>query len=74
MGPHLRVFWEPEETVEVAPAATVAVRLGDMLPLLAMAQQGRFNWLRDFLDDEVRITDDLYEILQEFAGYRPSSA
>jgi hypothetical protein len=74
MGPHLRVFWEPEVAAPEAPAATVSVRLGDMLPLLAMAQQGRFNWLRDFLDDEVRITDDLYNVLQEFAGYRPTSA
>lgn len=74
MGPHLRVFWEPEPVITETPAPNVTVRLGDMLPLLAMAQQGRFNWLKDFLDDEVRITDDLYEILQEFAGYRPSSA
>jgi hypothetical protein len=39
-----------------------------------MAQRFRFIWLQDFLDDEVCITEDLYEVLQEFRGMpRPSA-
>jgi hypothetical protein len=61
------------------PAATddggdaVHVRLGDLLPLVALAHRHNYHWLRDFLDDEVTITADLYEVLQAFQCYRPSA-
>lgn len=32
------------------------------------------SWLRDFLDDEVAVSEDLYEVMQEFRGSRPTSA
>ncbi len=73
MSTHLRVFHEPETFALDTPPANIRVRLGDLLPLLDAAQRSRYLWLRDFLEDEVRITDDLYEILQEFSGYRPSA-
>jgi hypothetical protein len=72
LAPHLRLFYEPETTTtEVAKG--VCVRLGDLLPLLTMAQRFKYSWLKDFLDDEVQITEDLYEVLQEFLGYRPTA-
>lgn len=73
MATHLRVYPEIETYELDVPPATVSLRLGDLLPLLAMAKDGRYAWVKDFLDDEVRITDDLYEVLQEFSGYRPSA-
>jgi hypothetical protein len=73
MASHLRVFTEPDLYNLDVPPATVSVRLGDLLPLLAMAQKAKYSWLKDFMDDEVRITDDLYEVLQEFSGYKPSA-
>jgi hypothetical protein len=76
MKPHLRLFREPDaETVDVldTPAPTVRVRLGDLLPLVAMAQKMNFIWLKDFLDDEVSITDDLHEVLQSFRSARPGA-
>jgi hypothetical protein len=73
MASHLRVFTEPDLYTLDIPPATVSVRLGDLLPLLAMAQKAKYMWLKDFMDDEVRITDDLYEVLQEFSGYKPSA-
>lgn len=76
MKPHLRLFRETDtESVDVmdAPAPTVRVRLGDLLPLVAMAQKMNFIWLKDFLDDEVSITDDLHEVLQSFRSSRPSA-
>lgn len=72
MPPHLRLFHEPA-TVEVEDTDKVCVRLGDLLPLLTMAQRFKYTWLKDFLDDEVCITEDLYQVLQEFLGYRPSA-
>ena len=73
MASHLRVYPESEVYEYDVPPATVCIRLGDLLPLLVMAKDARYVWLKDFLDDEVRITDDLYEVLQEFSGYRPSA-
>ena len=75
MKPHLRLFRGPEEdTVDVVdtPPPAVRVRLGDLLPLVAMAQKMNFIWLKDFLDDEVSITEDLHQVLQTFRGSRPA--
>jgi hypothetical protein len=71
MGPHLRLFHSPEATT--VTAETVGVRLGDLLPLLTMAQRFKYSWLKDFLDDEVQISEDFYQVLQEFLGYRPTA-
>ncbi len=69
----LRVF-PTTELDESAPAeAGIRIRLGEFLPLVAMAQRMRFVWLQDFLDDEVRVTPDLYEVLQAFRTCRPSA-
>jgi hypothetical protein len=50
---------------------SVHIRLGDLLPLVAMAQKMHFIWLKDFLDDEVCISADLHDVLQAFRGVRP---
>jgi hypothetical protein len=60
------------EEVE-AQKATVRVSLGDLLPLVALAQRKNYLWLQDFLDDEVTITADLYEVLRAFRCNRPSA-
>jgi hypothetical protein len=57
---------------EDAPA-TVSVNLGDLLPLLALAERKNYLWLQDFLDDQVAITEDLYEVLCAFRYTRPSA-
>ena len=71
---HLRVYPSDETTATAElPDATVRIRLGELLPLVAMAQRLHFVWLQDFLDDEVRITPDLFEVLRAFRCYRPSA-
>ena len=52
----------------------VRVSLGDLLPLVAMAQKSNFIWLKDFLDDEVSITEDLHQVLQSFRSCRPTAS
>ena len=75
MATRLRVYPTPEEDfVEDAPDPAVRVRLGDLLPLVAMAQRMNFIWLKDFLDDEVGVSRDLYEVMQAFRSSRPTSA
>jgi hypothetical protein len=74
MAAHLRVYPASNEDGEFeAQTPTVRVRLGDLLPLIAMAKRHNYLWLQDFLDDEVRVTSDLYEVLREFRYYRPSA-
>jgi hypothetical protein len=76
MGPHLRLFPGSDEDQDgIDPPATpptVAIRLRDLLPLVAMAQKNHFIWLKDFLDDEVRISDDLHDVLMAFRSTRPA--
>ncbi len=74
MAAHLRVYplsREAQETEVQAP--TVRVSLGDLLPLITLAQRYNYLWLQDFLEDEVAITPDLYEVLRAFRGQRPSA-
>lgn len=72
MASHLRVFPGPDEPLE-SPEPNVRIRLGDLLPLVALAQRLRFIWLKDFLDDEVMISSDLHDVLQAFRSCRPSA-
>jgi hypothetical protein len=71
----LRVFPTTELEYEEAPPPEpgVRIRLGELLPLVAMAQRMHFVWLQDFLDDEIRVTSDLYDVLQAFRACRPSA-
>jgi hypothetical protein len=69
----LRVFPTTEPETLPAPEASVRIRLGELLPLVAMAQRMHFIWLQDFLDDEVMVTSDLYDVLQAFRTCRPSA-
>ena len=74
MAAHLRVYpSSPDAATAEAQEPTVRVSLRDMLPLVALAQRRNYLWLQDFLDDEVCITPDLYEILRSFRLYRPSA-
>jgi hypothetical protein len=74
MPASLRVYPAPDTTLEdEGPEPTVRVSLGDLLPLVALAHRHNYLWLQDFLDDEVRITEDLYEVLRAFRCHRPSA-
>jgi hypothetical protein len=74
MAAQLRVYPESlEEADTPLQKPTVRVSLGEMLPLIAMAKRHNYLWLQDFLDDEVCVTPDLYEVLRAFSSYRPSA-
>lgn len=81
-APALRLFHSPDCVEECAPIhtggqarsyaqeATVSMRLGDLLPILAMALRGGYMWVEDFADDEVRVTEDFYQVLRAFEEMR----
>jgi hypothetical protein len=72
MAAHLRVYPSSQAAAAEAQEPTVRVSLGDLLPLLALAHRRNYLWLQDFLEDEVHITPDLYEVLRAFQC-RPSA-
>jgi hypothetical protein len=76
MATRLKLYTPPREDdeIEALPEPDVRVRLGDLLPVVAMAQRMNFIWLKDFLDDEVAVSQDLYEVMQAFRSSRPTSA
>jgi hypothetical protein len=73
MAAHLRVFSEHESDTAVQDPS-IRIRLGDLLPLLAFAKRNNYMWIQDFLDDEVTVTSDLYDVLRSFShAHRPSA-
>jgi hypothetical protein len=74
MAAHLRVYPVAKDERDFAvQEPTVRVSLGDLLPLVALAHRHNYLWLQDFLEDEVAITSDLYEVLRAFRCQRPSA-
>ncbi len=75
----LRVYYgPPAEAQAVADAVdnrdTVTVPVGEIFPLLADAVRSDRTWLRDFEDDEITISTDLYEVILAYQHYRRPSA
>ena len=76
MSAQLKLYRDNDVEEEIAPYAVedkVHIRLGDLLPLVAMAQRRHFTWLQDFLDDEIGISSDLHDVLIAFRSVRPSA-
>jgi hypothetical protein len=72
MAVQLRVYPESQESHQTQEPS-VRISLRDLLPLITVAQRRNHLWLNDFLDDEVSVTSDLYEVLRAFRTYRPSA-
>lgn len=70
----LRVFPQPEDQAAEGPTApTVSIRLVDLYPLLAQAYRDNYVWLRDFEDDRLLVSPDLFEVVRAFSDCRPSA-
>jgi hypothetical protein len=75
----LRVYYGPQDACATVTAAKqakdeVTVPLGEVLPLLADAVRNERTWLRDFEDDQITISTDLYEVILAYQHYRRPSA
>ncbi len=74
-----KVYYGPEsETTALkshkAASQTVTVSLGEVLPLLADAVNSRRTWLKDFSNDDITISADLYEVILAYQHHiRPSA-
>jgi hypothetical protein len=75
----LRLYTEPDvETMSCVtmPAAQhgVRVQLSEVLPLLADAVASDRTWLKDFADEEISVSADLYDVLQAYRHFRRPGA
>lgn len=69
----LRVFPHPEGDHESGASPAIPIKLSDLYPLLAQAYRDNYVWLRDFEEDELLVSNDLYEVVRAFANCRPSA-
>ncbi len=78
--PQLRIYYGPNDdrAVTAEPLQhqrqTVTVPLGDIFPLLADALSSGKTWVHDFGDDEITISNDLYEVMLAYQHFRRPSA
>jgi hypothetical protein len=80
-SPQLRIYHGPSDNrggIDVAETPVrrqnVTLPLDDVLPLIGDAVRSERTWLRDFEDDEITISMDLYEVLLAYQHYRRPSA
>jgi hypothetical protein len=78
--PRLRVIFGPDDTnaAGCVPASTqvqneVTVTLGDVLPLLVDASEMQRAWLKDFKDDKIKLSSDLFEVLLAYQSMRSAA-
>jgi hypothetical protein len=70
----LRVFPRTEEKGSGANGSPcVPVRLMELYLLLAQAYRDHYVWLRDFEEEELLVTPDLYEVVRAFTDCKPSA-
>ena len=76
----LRVYYGPQSEAPTSITETthrkdtVSVPLAEIFPLLADAVRSERTWLRDFENDEITISTDLYEVILAYQHYRRPSA
>ena len=77
----LRIYYGPEDktqTVNVTTASqespTVTVNAGEVFAALADAVDHGRSWLRDFEDDKITLSADLYDVILAYEHFRRPSA
>lgn len=70
----LKVYYGPEgapasHTLENPQDDRVTVAVGDVFPLLADAVESGRTWIKDFEDEEITISADLYDVLMAYMHF-----
>lgn len=72
MRQRLRLYTGDDQATAVAEPE-VSVTLGEISRILADAERSNRAWLRDFADDRIQISADLYEVLSTYWRLRPGA-
>ena len=70
MHSRLKLYTGDETPETPAAEQKVTIRLADLISVLSDAAQGRRAWLRDFRNDEVQISADLFDVLSTYWNMR----
>lgn len=70
MRHRLRVYTGEEIASPVAAESEMTVSLGEISEILADAVRTRRAWLKDFEDDRIQISADLYDVLSTYWNLR----
>ena len=72
MRPRLRLY-TGDESSDGLGSPKISVPLGDLIQVLSEASRWNRAWVTDFADDQVEVSEDLYEILSTYWHLRPSA-
>ena len=72
MRPRLRLFTGEDEALDVEQPK-VNISFGELTSMLLEASRKQRAFLRDFEDDEIQLTDDLYQVLTAYCRLRPGA-
>ncbi len=72
MRHRLRLYTGEDDNTAVAEPG-VTVKLSEITHILADAVRSDRAWLRDFDNDDVQISADLYDVLSAYWNLRPSA-
>jgi len=70
MPTRLRLYTGDEDTSTAVVEPEVTMTLGEISEILADAVRTRRAWLRDFEDDRIQVSADLYEVLASYWNMR----
>jgi hypothetical protein len=70
MRHRLRLYTGEDDVSTAVAEPDCSVTLGEISDILADAVRTRRAWLRDFADDRVQISADLYEVLSTYWNMR----
>ena len=76
MRPRLRLYVGDEAGTsysEPVPAPTVSMSFGELAAVMLDALRTRRRWMDDFEDDEVQVSEDLYDVLVAYSRLRPGA-
>ncbi len=73
MRPQLRLFIGDDDNSTAVADPQVSVRFHEILTALKDAIRFDRAWLRDFEDDEIQVSADLYDVISAYNHLRPSA-
>ncbi len=73
MKPRLRLFTGGDDCDTAVAEPEVTMKFGEFFSIVAEASRYQRTWLRDFANDEIRVPEDLYEVLSAYWTLRPGA-
>jgi hypothetical protein len=75
MRPRLRLYTgdDDDEGSLAVETPTVPMAFGEFVQIVADAGRVDRTWVRDFRNDEIRVPEDLYEVLTAYWRMRPGA-